>query len=454
MLPMPTRAWPVVSAALLLAACSGSPATDSPPDGTESTPVGSSSVAPRASSGSGEEAVLTPPFTLELDESTGSGALIGPEGGTLEVTGPGATYRLDVPPGALLEAVEISATPVAAFGDGNTGALGVVFQPSGLSFLGDVTLTMTTGGEIPVDRQLLFEFSDDGDEMVAADPVLDDAGLTVHVGHFSGYGFADLADSVREQWVGWRTERREAQLQNDVRDLLSAERTAQLLGYGEDPAVAKELGEAAKRYEREVVRPRLANADTSCEAAKKAVVTALGHLRQSELLGGLPSADPEHPLTYEGVVGVLMKPCEKEAITRCKAAKDPAVLVDFWNAANRTLPGSFVVDRDRAELICDPKAYRVVGGLDDWRVNQEVCNVMRPFGLESDIGSMQLSGGLKGTYEFEGLFDSHYSGSYRISFPHGPRKPGTMTGHGSGTVLGQGGSGTEKYTLTPIGPAC
>ena len=29
-----------------------------------------------------------------------------------------------------------------------------------------------------------------------------------------------------------------------------------------------------------------------------------------------------------------------------------------------------------------------------------------------------------------------------------------MTGQGSGTVAGQGGSGTETFRLTPIGPAC
>ena len=442
--------------AVLVAGCSGSSGTGEP-EGV--APTGTAAAAPSSDAGSTPPEdgpsgpAITPPFALELEESTASSARIGPGGGTLEVTGPGTTYRLDVPPGALLETVKITGVPVAAFGDGNTAALGVVFQPSGLSFLGDVTLTMTTDGEIPVDRQLLFEFSDDGEEVVAADAVLDDAGLVVHVGHFSGYGFADLADSVRERWTGWRTERREAELQNGVRDLLGAERMNQLLGLEGDPDLNEKLIEAAKKYENEVVRRRLANADTSCDAAKKAVASALGLMRQQALLG-LPSANPDDPLTYAGVLGVLMKPCEKDAIARCKAARDPRILLDFWSGANTLLPGTFVIDSTRADLVCDPKAYQVVGGLQSFQVSEEVCNVMEPFSLDSDIGSMELSGGLSGTYEFTGDFDAHYTGTYSISFPHGPRKPGTMTGHGSGTVAGQGGSGTEKFTLTPIGPAC
>ena len=116
-------------------------------------------------------------------------------------------------------------------------------------------------------------------------------------------------------------------------------------------------------------------------------------MRQRVLMG-LPESDPddqEEPLTYDSVFGVLMKPCEKEAIAKCRAAKDPSILVAFWKSANTTLPGSFVVDTTRADLVCDPKAYRVVGGLQSFQVDQRVCDVMKPFALESDIGTMSLS---------------------------------------------------------------
>ena len=97
-----------------------------------------------------------------------------------------------------------------------------------------------------------------------------------------------------------------------------------------------------------------------------------------------------------------------------------------------------------------PAAFRIVGGLQEWKVNQVVCDIMQPFTLTGAIGSMQLSGGLAGTYVFDGMFASHYEGTYQVTLPDGPSKPGTMVGAGSGTVAGQAGSGSETYALTPV----
>jgi hypothetical protein len=456
--------WVAALMGVLLVACS-SPSGNEPSSAepiaepTASAVLGASESAdgaePDAASSPGPE----PPFDVVLEDGATRSEPLGPSGGTVQVSGADSTaYTLDVPAGALLETVEIAATPVLSFGAGNESAHGVVFEPSGLHFLADVTLTMSAPDDIPVERQLVFEFSDDGGELVAAEPVLDDERLVVHVGHFSGFGFADLPDQVREAWTGWRTERAEAQIQNEMRDMLTKERQAQLLGMEADydPQLYEKFRKAGKRYEKEVVRVRLANADTSCEAAKQAAQTALGYLRQMELLG-IPLSNPDSPnsaLTVAEVFEAVIGPCHKDAVARCKAAKDPGILIGFWTEADRLSPGRFNVDTTKAELTCDPKAYRFVGGLDDFKVAQVVCNVMEPFTLDSDIGSMTASGGLTGTYEFEGDFDAHYSGTYSIRFPHGPRKPGTMTGHGSGSVAGTAGSGTEKYTVTPVGPAC
>lgn len=112
-------------------------------------------------------------------------------------------------------------------------------------------------------------------------------------------------------------------------------------------------------------------------------------------------------------------------------------------------------DSAKAEMICDPQAYNCHRWLEDWQVNQVVCDITQPFKLSAPgIGSMSLSGGLSGTYSFGGVFASAYTGTYTISFPAGPRKPGTMVGQGGGFIAGQGGSGSEKYVLTPVGPAC
>ena len=49
-------------------------------------------------------------------------------------------------------------------------------------------------------------------------------------------------------------------------------------------------------------------------------------------------------------------------------------------------------------------AYIVVGGLEDFQVNQTVCDIMGPFELVSPgVATMSLSGGLSGTYSVTGL---------------------------------------------------
>jgi hypothetical protein len=100
-------------------------------------------------------------------------------------------------------------------------------------------------------------------------------------------------------------------------------------------------------------------------------------------------------------------------------------------------------------------AYQIVGGLDDWQTDSRVCDVMRPFTLTGGGFTMQLSGGLSGTYTYSGPFNAQGTGTYTISLPDGVGKAGTMTGRGPGTITGDkiyAGSGTEKYALTPIPP--
>jgi hypothetical protein len=97
-----------------------------------------------------------------------------------------------------------------------------------------------------------------------------------------------------------------------------------------------------------------------------------------------------------------------------------------------------------------PAAYLIVGGLQDWQVNQVVCDVTQPFTLESPgIGTAEFSGGLSGTYSASGVFDFHYEGTYQITLENGLGSPGSMIGTSAGSVAGQAGSGSENYTLTP-----
>lgn len=100
-------------------------------------------------------------------------------------------------------------------------------------------------------------------------------------------------------------------------------------------------------------------------------------------------------------------------------------------------------------------AYQIVGGLDDFQTNTAVCDIMKPFTLKGGGITMQVSGGLSGTYSYTGPFNANGTGTYAISLPDGVGKPGTMIGGGAGSVTGDKvytNTGTEKYKLSPLPP--
>lgn len=111
----------------------------------------------------------------------------------------------------------------------------------------------------------------------------------------------------------------------------------------------------------------------------------------------------------------------------------------------------------KAEIVFEtsaPAAYTIVGGLDDFQVNQAVCDIMAPFTLNGGGFTANYTGGLTGTYSYTGPFDATGGGTYTISLPDGPGQPGTMQSEGTGQVVTPLGvfsnSGMEKFTLTPL----
>lgn len=98
-------------------------------------------------------------------------------------------------------------------------------------------------------------------------------------------------------------------------------------------------------------------------------------------------------------------------------------------------------------------AYRIVGGKDAWQTDTNVCDIMKPFTLTGGGFTMNVSGGLSGTYTYVGPFGAQGGESYTISLPDGIGKPGTMSGGGVGCAGGKCKNEGESYSLTPIDPA-
>ncbi len=182
-----------------------------------------------------------------------------------------------------------------------------------------------------------------------------------------------------------------------------------------------------------------------------------------------PSSATAIPVTVRHRFDGTEVPSKLDAVLSGGTSVEPTTLTKTKGTLTYTAPGeqgksatiklTATSRRGRATLDLTANtgggSYRIVGGLDDWQTNSTVCDIMKPFTLTGGGFTMQLSGGLSGTYTYTGPFNAQGTGTYTISLPDGTGKPGTMTGGGAGQVTGDKvytGSGTEKYTLTPIEP--
>jgi len=102
-------------------------------------------------------------------------------------------------------------------------------------------------------------------------------------------------------------------------------------------------------------------------------------------------------------------------------------------------------------------AFRVVGGLEGFQVNQVVCDITHTFHLQDSNIDMTFNPDLndpyRGTYTYTGTVGgapAEGSGTYEIQVTEAG---GTMVGSGTGSIDSPLGTfsagGTEKYTLTP-----
>ena len=162
-------------------------------------------------------------------------------------------------------------------------------------------------------------------------------------------------------------------------------------------------------------------------------------------------------------------PSKLEAKLTGGASVDPAVIPKTSGTLAYVAPGeagktatiSLTANSRRGRAKLDLTAstggnsYHIAGGLDDFQTNADVCDIMKPFTLTGGGFTVEFSGGVEGTYSYSGPFNAKGDGTYKISLPNGPGKPGSMVGGGSGQITGDKvytGSGVEKYTLTPIPP--
>lgn len=350
---------------------------------------------------------------VQLDKKQTASAMVRRSGGSVSLTAAdGSRFMLGVPADALEANTMITMTAVKSIEgaplDSNTPTA-VQLEPSGLFFKQMATLTIVPASDIPIKQQVIFSYEGDGKDyhLALVDPKSKDT--KVKLMRFSGAGVGSAADSAWAANLMVQASDAQNRIAQKIGEFLQVERREQLLEGSEgNPEVNEKLKSALDQYEDQALQKEMVAAELDCKHAIHALQSLLSLERTRQLLG------------FPGTSGF-----NEKFQKLLKIAEN-----------------------------C-PAPYRIVGGLDDWQTNTDVCDIMKPFTLTGGGFTMKLSGGLSGTYSYSGPFNANGTGTYTISLPDGIGKPGTMTGGGSGQITGDKvytGSGVEKYTLTPIEP--
>ena len=319
------------------------------------SPAGSPGASnPASSSGAALPASLT--FSAE-SAAVGAGTLTFEVGGTVSATAAdGTTFALVVPPAAVAGDTDIRLTPLTDV-RGVTAETAVVhavrLEPEGLAFFELARLTITPSEPMPVAEQLLFEAAGDGSNpgLALTDPGSEPIVLLLE--HFSVGGVAQVTPAQRALFLEKSASNAERRISGEVRARIGAERERQLTGGsdGGDP----DLSDLTAEFEREVVEKRRQAAAVSCDAVLTYLRTVIGFERQLQILGLSEADEAASQARVASAVAAMdarYEECEKEAIAKCQAAKDPKILVAFWLGMKRP------ADPDRAKQTCEPQGYQ------------------------------------------------------------------------------------------------
>ncbi len=353
---------------------------------------------------------------VQLDKKQTASGKVSPAGGSVSLTAAdGSKFTLDVPAKAVNADTTITMTAVKSL-DGapldNNTPIAVQLEPSGLSFKEAATLTIVPGKEIPLKQQAIFGYEGEGKDYHLAVMDRKSKEIKIKLMQFSGAGVGSASDSAWAANLQTQASDASGRLLQKLGEAAQNDRRANVFD-GDENQAGEIIDSIFDQFYDQVVLKEMAAAELDCKHAQQALDDLIRLDRLKHVIGGVDSS-------IEAVSG-------------------------FADKAQKL-----------ADIIANCKTpYRIVGGLDDWQTNTAVCDIMKPFTLTGGGFTMQLSGGLSGTYDYSGPFNANGTGTYTISLPDGVGKPGTMTGGGAGEVTGDKvyrGTGVEKYTLTPIEP--
>jgi hypothetical protein len=271
-----TRHRLVLLLAISLSACGGKPA--------ESKKTGASTIRPKLVQ---PKAIMV---SVRRDSLKASSATVGAAGGTIIAVGADSSrFTLTIPPKALDGDSDITMTPVSAI-DGLPLSGGLVaavhFEPEGLRFNIPVELKIESPRDVPVDQQVGFGYLGGGNDLHLY-PLESGRGLAMRLLHFSGVGVALGTPADVQSLQEHPPTDPMAQLEQQIADLINAQRAASLSGDPGDPEFGTNLAALFEKFYQEVVLPKIeaASATDDWHVMFDAVQVATYFARVSAMIG-------------------------------------------------------------------------------------------------------------------------------------------------------------------------
>lgn len=414
----------------------------------------------------GSVATTSGPVRLRFDTATdrAAEATVTPSaGGRVSATGPdGTRFELTVPAGAVAANTVIRVVPLTHLtgmpGDGPVVAARL--EPDGAGFARPLTLVVKPGKAIARADRFAFTADQDGTEVRGAPVALAATAPTLYLTHFSMAGVAGVNDSALDAAIGVAGADRASQIGQQVTEQLQGAARGSI----DSAAATARVTELLDQFDEEVAKPaldKIGSGPQRCSAVRTVANEVLGVMRDRAIYG-LPASK----IPLQAALQAAYQDCEREAIRRCKKARQTGPLVRFWAEQARTAAllglgggndaGSF---EKRARPICIPTRYRASGGGNGVTITGEVPDLSRPFVLSGTGDGFAITlrytpaddTGRRGSMTYEGSgggIPLSGSSTYTVSGEDGSAL--TLTQTGSGCAGPDCASGTEVITLTPI----
>jgi hypothetical protein len=331
---------------------------------------------------------------VELDKAHTATNKVSPAGGSVSLTAAdGSKFTLEVPPNAIARETEITMTAIKTL-DGapldSNAPTAVQLEPSGSKFKETLTLTITPATEIPIEKQTVFGYENDGKDYHLMPVDSKSKEIKVKLLGFSAAGVGSSSDSAWASHLMIEASDASTRLLQKFGEVTQAERREVLLGHKEGASMAELADPFIDAFYDQVVMPEMAAAELDCKNAQRALDDLI-YIERLAALANLPE-----------------RPGSRDKMNR---------LLDIGGK-------------------CKKKSYRVEGSSGGASFKGDICSLDKPFTINVD----SVTGKWPMNFTPEGEATGHMEGNFSSNGC-------TLTGGGPYNVsIGEEGSGTITFT--------